>query len=55
MIREFTCRDCGTEVTSFGDPHAANEQDLCTECQWLREIEDPVEREKLRKFLEKNK
>lgn len=49
--REFTCQDCGTLVFSFGQPHA-NDVDICAECLWLRDIEDPVEREKLRKFLQ---
>jgi hypothetical protein len=62
MTREFICRDCGIAVTSIGDAsghlflmgkerEAANEQDLCLECLWLRSIEDPVEREELRQFL----
>lgn len=52
--RSFTCQDCGTLVFSFGEPHA-NDQDVCAECTWLRNIEDPVEREKLRKWLEERK
>jgi hypothetical protein len=54
MTREFICRDCGAHVDAFGEPDAfkpANDQDLCAECLWLRSIEDPVEREKLREFL----
>lgn len=51
MTVEFTCKDCGTVVFSFGEAAAANTQDLCAECIWLRSIEDPQEREKLRDFL----
>jgi hypothetical protein len=36
----------------FGEP-AANEQHLCAQCMWLRDIEDPVEREALRAWLQK--
>lgn len=53
MTREFTCTDCGTDVTFFGVEAAANEQDLCATCLWLRAVEDPVEREKLREFLQR--
>lgn len=52
--REFTCIDCGGLVLSIGVSHA-NDQPICAECLWLRAIEDPVEREKLRKFLEGRK
>lgn len=48
--REFICKDCDTQVFSFAPDHA-NDQDLCAECLWLRSIEDPVERELLRDFL----
>ena len=48
--RIFTCSDCGIEVYAFAPDHA-NDQDICVECKWLRDIEDPVEREKLRLFL----
>lgn len=50
IVRTFVCRDCGVDVVSFGPVHA-NDQDICAECLWLRSIEDPVEREKLRQFL----
>jgi hypothetical protein len=46
----FTCLDCGIEVHAIG-VSAANDQDLCIECTWLRNIEDPAEREKLRQWL----
>jgi hypothetical protein len=52
MTREFTCKDCGTLVFAFGEQHA-NDQDLCAECIWLRAVEDPVDREKLREFLKR--
>lgn len=47
---EFDCIDCGTHVLSFGPEHA-NDENICAECMWLRSIEDPIEREQLRKFL----
>ena len=50
--REFDCIDCGIHVLQFM-PHQANDQNLCAECTWLRSVEDPVEREKLREFLAK--
>jgi hypothetical protein len=46
----FTCRDCGTRVYRYVAP-AANDQNICVECTWLRDIEDPDEREKLRAWL----
>lgn len=53
-IRIFNCADCGTEVHSFGF-HAANDQDRCAECAWLRNIKDDKEREGLRKLLQGDK
>lgn len=50
--REFICRDCGIHVLTYVHP-AANDQDYCAECIWLRSIDDPVEREKLREFLKR--
>jgi hypothetical protein len=52
MVREFTCLDCGCLVASIGE-RAANDQDICMECQWLRDIEDPIEREQLRAWLKR--
>ena len=48
---EFTCVDCGVDVFHFG-PKAANDQHVCATCAWLREIEDPADREKLKEWLE---
>ena len=45
----FTCLDCGAEVHRFS--LAANDDHVCIECKWLRDIEDPAEREVLRKEL----
>ena len=50
---EFDCIDCGIHVVAFNYLAAANSQDLCFTCQWIRSIEDPEEREKLRAFLNK--
>jgi hypothetical protein len=50
MTREFDCADCGTHVYSYGEA-AANDQDICATCQWLRDVEDPEDREMLRAFL----
>ena len=50
---EFICRDCGIHVVMFSEHMAANDQDYCAECLWLRSIDDPVEREKLREFLKR--
>jgi hypothetical protein len=51
---EFTCRDCGTRVYRYV-VHAANDHDLCVECIWLRDIEDPDERERLRAWLRRDR
>jgi hypothetical protein len=50
---EFTCIDCGTRVFAIGYHHA-NDDPVCATCSWLRAIEDPDEREKLRKFLNRD-
>jgi hypothetical protein len=50
--REFECIDCGVTVVAFGPP-TANDDSVCATCAWLRGIDDPVEREKLREFLER--
>ena len=56
--REFVCIDCGITVVQIIPLHA-NDQDICAECTWMREvgsdIDDPAERERmlttLRSFL----
>ena len=48
--REFDCIDCGTHVYSYAT-HAANDQAICFTCQFLRGVDDPVERDKLRATL----
>jgi hypothetical protein len=50
MEREFDCLDCGDHVVAFS-AMAANDQDICAKCLWLRDIEDPYDREMLRTFL----
>lgn len=49
---EFVCRDCGEYVVSWGTI-AANQQDICVTCSWLRAIEDPVARAAARRFVER--
>lgn len=46
----FVCADCGAHVFVFGycPPGATR----CASCQWLADIADPIEREKLRKVIE---
>jgi hypothetical protein len=46
----FKCIDCGIEVHRFVEL-AANDQHLCLECLWLREIEDPEQRKVLRELF----
>jgi hypothetical protein len=48
--REFICKDCETQVLAFATPHA-NDQDICAQCQWLRSVADPKERERLRRWF----
>jgi len=51
MIREFTCRDCGVAAVSVsGDRDSANDNppELCGPCAWLRTIDDPAERARIR-------
>lgn len=50
----FVCLDCGADVyraVSF----AANDQDICATCEWIRTIEDPKVREQLRERLRKER
>lgn len=53
-IREFVCMDCGVEARFVGaDDSVANDniQDLCGTCAWLRTVDDPVERARIRAQL----
>ena len=43
----FVCLDCGADVYR-AVAQAANDQHVCGICEWLRNIEDPQEREQLR-------
>jgi hypothetical protein len=45
----FVCVDCGYDVYVFG--YHSPEQIRCSTCQWIADIPDPVERERLREFL----
>jgi hypothetical protein len=47
----FVCIDCGYDVYVFG--YCPPGQTRCATCQWLADIEDPIEREKLRAFLDR--
>lgn len=49
--KEFECLDCGARVYRVID-HAANDHDICAECEWLRGIADPVVREQARRILQ---
>ena len=53
-VREFDCADCGAHVVQI-IPAAANDQDVCAECGWLRSVEDPQDRENLRVFLNRTR
>lgn len=50
FTREFVCEDCGAEIFSIS-PIANDDSPVCCVCEWLRAVEDPVERQKLREFL----
>jgi hypothetical protein len=50
----FVCLDCGADVYRAVS-QAANDQDICVTCEWIRNIEDPAEREQVRKFLHSKK
>jgi len=50
--REFDCIDCDAHVWR-AVALATNDQDVCATCEFLRTIEDPVERDKLRALLNK--
>jgi hypothetical protein len=47
---EFDCVDCHIHVYAFGCFKWEHNR-RCATCQWLYEIEDPIERERLRLFL----
>ena len=51
--QQFTCQDCGISV--FRYVPSANDDNVCIECTWLRDIDDPEEREKLRQWLQERK
>jgi hypothetical protein len=43
----FVCKDCGCDVYDA----LGQVRERCLTCQWLADIPDPVEREKLREVL----
>lgn len=43
----FTCADCGVAVYDA----MGHVRERCWPCQWVRNIEDPVERAKVRQWL----
>jgi hypothetical protein len=46
---DFVCIDCDYDVYSF--PHMPPpDPPRCVTCQWIARIEDPVERETLRRW-----
>jgi hypothetical protein len=45
---QFICIDCGYEVFWYGVKPA---EDRCATCAWIAKIDDPIEREKLKRFL----
>lgn len=46
---EFDCTDCGDHVVSF--PMVDLKEPVCMTCQFLRTVQDPKEREEIRKLL----
>lgn len=50
-VREFRCEDCGIDVIQLM-PVAANDVPFCGMCSFIRSIEDPVEREMVRRHLQ---
>lgn len=53
-VREFECIDCGEPVVQFGVWYA-NDQALCSACQWIRALPDEADRERARQFLQRRK
>jgi hypothetical protein len=49
---EFTCVDCGIRVHAYALPGPDHHR--CAQCQWLSEVEDENEREKLREWMKGN-
>jgi hypothetical protein len=51
-VSEYDCVDCGVHVYEFGreEPPAPPR---CAVCQWLAELPDQVEAEKLRAHLQR--
>jgi hypothetical protein len=52
--REFTCVDCGITVIVMVQS-AANDQDVCIGCSWLRNLDNDEEREMAKAFLNRTK
>lgn len=50
-VHEFDCVDCGIHVVSFAHEREPTDARVCLTCRWIRNIADPIEREKLREFL----
>lgn len=58
MPIEFDCIDCGVHVFQFVNLQftpgsQANDDHVCAECAFIRTIEDPAEREALRRILQR--
>jgi hypothetical protein len=47
-VIEYDCVDCRVHVYEFGRA-APSEPPRCATCLWVSEIEDPIERERVRK------
>jgi hypothetical protein len=47
---EFTCIDCGAHVYRAVQM-AANDDHVCVECAWIRDIEDPEARERCKEYF----
>jgi hypothetical protein len=50
--RQFVCVDCNIHVTTFAGRKDPVEPNLCAVCDFLRTVEDPVEREAMRALLQ---
>lgn len=53
VMEPFICKDCGHTVYSF-TADGKEPRDQCLTCGWVASFPDPVEREKLRKWLNEN-
>ena len=51
-VREFDCVDCGMYIVQFG---FTDDSKVCATCQWIRDLPNEEDRQRIRAFLAKGR